>query len=441
MASNPPADTIPQANVIAAPIVDAPATAAIAEDTHEPAAEHATIGEDIVTDADQTTAAWEADQRSDTPQTPAVVVEQPATTSSSGSPTESGVSQPQPQPTATSSANEVLAPETEAERVETEITNPPAEDLASGEEQRQETSTSADVNRVDSRLAIPDDAARAESLALVRELFKDDFANANSLEGKSILASKLLGQARNTEEDPVGRYVLCDQAVKLASSVGDASTALHAVDLLAELFRVDRVGLMASTITEAGKHATTPEAARELVSVVLPVVDEMVEDDHYDEALRMLRAATTAAKRVKDASMNAAVKDRASEIQSLEKQFIALAPVRSTLAKAPRDADANLSLGRFACLVKGDWETGLPMLARGSDETLRALAKLDLTRPEDASEQAKVGDRWWDYATSEKGIPRDRVQQRSAYWYGCNSQISHIQIAQKTRASPLPARS
>ena len=28
-----------------------------------------------------------------------------------------------------------------------------------------------------------------------------------------------------------------------------------------------------------------------------------------------------------------------------------------------------------------------------------------------------------------------------AYSYGCNSQISHIQIAQKTRASPLPARS
>ena len=34
---------------------------------------------------------------------------------------------------------------------------------------------------------------------------------------------------------------------------------------------------------------------------------------------------------------------------------------------------ANLTVGKYYCFQKGDWEKGLPMLALGQDETLKAL--------------------------------------------------------------------
>ena len=34
-------------------------------------------------------------------------------------------------------------------------------------------------------------------------------------------------------------------------------------------------------------------------------------------------------------------------------------------------AGESCSVGRYLCFSKGDWEKGLPLLARGSDETLK----------------------------------------------------------------------
>ena len=44
----------------------------------------------------------------------------------------------------------------------------------------------------------------------------------------------------------------------------------------------------------------------------------------------------------------------------------------------PGDTAAHLALGRYFCLVKGDWEAGLPHLAQGDDPDLKALAEEDL---------------------------------------------------------------
>src|SRR5262245_17696113 len=44
----------------------------------------------------------------------------------------------------------------------------------------------------------------------------------------------------------------------------------------------------------------------------------------------------------------------------------------------PLDAETCLKLGKLICFLKGDWQRGLPLLARGSDERLRELAHQDL---------------------------------------------------------------
>src|SRR5205823_674976 len=82
---------------------------------------------------------------------------------------------------------------------------------------------------------------------------------------------------------------------------------------------------------------------------------------------------------------------------------------RKALASNANDPSANEKIGRFICFLKGDWDAGLPMLAKGSDEQLKAIAALDLSRTGGA-ERAAVADRWLDHL--EKLEPTERTEVR-----------------------------
>lgn len=50
----------------------------------------------------------------------------------------------------------------------------------------------------------------------------------------------------------------------------------------------------------------------------------------------------------------------------------------AALEAKPTDPVANVAVGKFYCLLKGQWSQGIPMLALGNDPTLSELAKAEL---------------------------------------------------------------
>jgi hypothetical protein len=86
------------------------------------------------------------------------------------------------------------------------------------------------------------------------------------------------------------------------------------------------------------------------------------------------------------------------------------------LHENPINPSANTAYGKYLCFVKGDWDSGILMLALGDDPKLKALANNELVelssrRPED------LGDDWWDLAEQENGAIKSRTQGRAIYWY------------------------
>ena len=69
----------------------------------------------------------------------------------------------------------------------------------------------------------------------------------------------------------------------------------------------------------------------------------------------------------------------------------------------PTDPEANLIVGRYKCFVKGDWDTGLLMLALGTDPALATLAVKELEGAKSPDEQVKLGDSWWALADKQDG--------------------------------------
>ena len=74
-------------------------------------------------------------------------------------------------------------------------------------------------------------------------------------------------------------------------------------------------------------------------------------------------------------------------------------------------------MGRFLCFIKGDWDAGLPLLAKGDDEKLKELGERELARPGTANDRLGLGDSWWDLAEKLDTIERIEAKARSLHWY------------------------
>ena len=152
------------------------------------------------------------------------------------------------------------------------------------------------------------------------------------------------------------------------------------------------------------------------VAIAIPtaeqLVDQAVAADRFDIAVVLATSASKAVAKSKIAT-HKEVEERLSrrrhDIHLLEPIYAAAKKAQETLEKSPADPEANLTVGRWLCFYKGDWTTGLPLLAKGSDEKLKALADQEIKAPTEADQQVQIADAWWDLAQKEAGIARDSL--------------------------------
>lgn len=157
-------------------------------------------------------------------------------------------------------------------------------------------------------------------------------------------------------------------------------------------------------------------AAQESVPELFAASQEAIAADDYAAAQALLAKAAVAAKG--DAAAQADVADARREVGALQKEFSKLAKARDTLKKSPSDPTANEAVGRFYAFAKGDWDVGLPMLARCGDPSLKAAAMLEARRPADIEAQVKLGDLWREVAESDNDKNAvSGATLRARHWY------------------------
>jgi hypothetical protein len=268
------------------------------------------------------------------------------------------------------------------------------------------------------RAPVPGGEAHARAEKAVRRIFKEEYARvARDPAAGRELAATLLNQARSTEDNLALRYAALCEARDLAARAGDLPASFQAVAELARAFAVDPLAMKADTLAQAGRRATSPEAHAVLVEAALGLLDEALAADGLVEALHLAALAEEQAARARSLPLVARVRKRVRELEPLRKQFEEFRPAAEKLRTDPSDPTANLALGRYYCLVRGNWEKGLPLLARGGDEGLKEMARRDLAGPAKPAERAALGDGWWDLAERAPEPVKSQMQRRAAYWY------------------------
>ncbi len=268
------------------------------------------------------------------------------------------------------------------------------------------------------RAPIPpaEDLARADTA--IDDLMKADFAKAKTNPLKAELAKRLFELAKGTRDDAAVAYVQLRRAIDLAAESAQVELAFELIGTLAERFEVDELAEKEKSLATAGRLAKNAQEFHQLTEIWVLLTREAIERDDYDVATRIASEARRCARLSADAVFVKIVESGTQNLQQLKEAHAASKPAKERLAADPTDAEAAADWGRFLCAYKGDWNDGLPLWARTSDEQSAALIKRDLAAPVEADARAALGDDWFAAAEREaEELPRVTLKARAAHWY------------------------
>jgi serine/threonine protein kinase len=273
------------------------------------------------------------------------------------------------------------------------------------------------VKRPETKAAVPDEAALAAAEQEVKEVHKAEYAKKKPAEVQA-LAGRLLKEGLETKDKPAARFVLLREARDLAVRAGDLVLAMQAADEMANHFAVDAVATKTAALERAQRGAGSAAAHLNIIAVAWAVADGAAEADQYESAERLARLAVTSAGSVSSSPLLAAAQARLKEATALVKAYEPVPETLWALPGKPDDPGANLAVGKFYALAKGDWDRGLAPLARGDDARLKALAEADLSPPGGGGAALALAERYRAQAESETGPERTHILARACYWYG-----------------------
>lgn len=277
--------------------------------------------------------------------------------------------------------------------------------------------SSASAQEEGARLPVPNAADQAQSLRLIRDLYKKEFEQAVTQPQKSNLASKLFDLALATRQDPPGRYMLLYEAVRLAVDARDVPKSFRAIDEMAGRYRVNAQTMKSTVLGKMAESAKRPIENRNLAASAFSAVDGAIKSDEFDIAEQLAKVALNASRKARDGQLVRQITKKTDALEDLASAYRAIQYLFAILRDNPHDPRANLVVGRFYCFHKRDWDKGIPLLARGSDPVLSALAQRELKAGASADNMIEVADRWFEVADRQAGERKAAVLVRAAHWY------------------------
>jgi PA14 domain len=173
-----------------------------------------------------------------------------------------------------------------------------------------------------------------------------------------------------------------------------------------------------AALSTAARVALTPASQESLARCALSATDAALQRDEYDLAARLAVLAESTARQSKRIVLLTDAQDKVKEVNWANQEYAQAKSALETLNTKPDDPAARSAAGRFKCLVKNDWEHGLPLLLECADARFKSLAERDqAAQTAGAAVQAQIAQEWWDMGEQYLGRARIACRTRAAHWY------------------------
>jgi hypothetical protein len=265
----------------------------------------------------------------------------------------------------------------------------------------------------------PDDASLKRAEAEIQETFKAEYALKEPSERRAF-AARLLRKAEEsrptTQEQHAIRFVLFREASDVAVRAGDMELARKAIDELARVCKINVVQWKAALFDKVDEVSLSAEASRFLAEDAAALAEDALATDNYFTALELLTRAEALANKTSWKAYSERLAERRKQMEDWQQAYFGCQAAVQALERSPNDPAANLEVGKYRCLVKGDWQRGLPLLSRGGDPTWKALAEAELRNPFKA-DAAGLAEGWYNLAAQEEGQARNRLLEHAQQWF------------------------
>jgi hypothetical protein len=274
-------------------------------------------------------------------------------------------------------------------------------------------------------------ALREEALSRLKLELAEDYGKKRA-EDKRVFAQKLLGM--KGEPNPAMKQVILEEARRLACESGDPATAFSATDGLSSSAGPSR-GAERLKVSRELKVVETRDV-QTLITICVRSAEESVTEDDYATAAELYKRAKELGNALGAVPTAWWVDWKIQGFNESRREITpAVQEAFKTLKDKPDDPKANLVAGRIYC-SRGDWDKGLPMLAKGSDDVLKAMAAADLKRPTIFVDQEALAEDW---RAKGKGLSsRKGAVTRALLWYE-RAYISAKEPVAKARVEGLMA--
>jgi hypothetical protein len=261
----------------------------------------------------------------------------------------------------------------------------------------------------------PDQAQVSAAVALLKQVFKDDYAAARKLADKVKLAEKLLAQAKDERPGSPERYAIYVESVRLAIEGGSATVALRAGEEFGAAFvqpadyRALLVGRILTTTQSPKDHA-------DLATTALGWGEESRRKQSFAEASQYMQLAIRAAQKARNPALLQSVQDYGDRVHQEQKQAAAYVQAEPVLKAKPDDPAANLTAGLYHAMVLGDWNRAVPLLAKGSGP-IQAAALKEATLGKMADQALAIAEAWQAAGDAAEVDHRPYLYASAVYWY------------------------
>lgn len=266
------------------------------------------------------------------------------------------------------------------------------------------------------RPAIPSETEQAAVRQKLAEVYSA--APKRTAADKLKLANELSRLARESQDRQAERYVLLRETQRFAAEAGQPRLAIETTELLCAEYDVDTAAELLKVVGALSGAAKDDAAVAAVLEESLPRAQQATAAQQFDTAQRMLEGLVRLTQRPagrKFAPQLAELRAANAEAAKLTRRLDAS---RDKLRTDPDDAEANQVVGTWLCLSSGNWVAGLPHLAKGTDQAIKACASRELSAPpQSTDEQVALADMWWEAGQAAAKEQRTALLSRAADWY------------------------
>ena len=290
--------------------------------------------------------------------------------------------------------------------------------------------------------AIPSALDRDKSRKLFKEVFAEKMKDAAPASRRA-LAQELLDQIPASADKPADQYVLASGAIGAAEDGQSLDLAFRAVDMMVSLFDIDPLAAKnQATMAVLNAPGASPDNAAN-IQLATEIEAQQLRQDDFVDARRILSAILRRASRSGDRELSTRMQGAIRDLDATQAAWEGVRLQLERLKTTPADPAGNFAVGSFFCFMKGQWERGLPYLARGENAAAKSAANAELLLPADSASPAvaSVADAWWALAAQQAATRRAHILQHAGLLYQrAQPNLSGLQLilAQKRLASIGP---